>query len=162
MTTTSFDDQFTVGTQTIVLHKAYDTVAILRRNVADLEIALRKQTERAGAAEQELAKLRKQEPIKYLYRVTDCFGHDVLRDDPKGATILETIPLFAAPVPAPAVPYGVDEEAANRIALAVYDCKNGINPEPLLYVINRILAAEAHPLSVEGKRALLQSVEVTK
>lgn len=63
---------------------------------------------------------------------------------------------------APAVPYGIDEEAANRIALAVYDCKNGINPEPLLYVINRILAAEAHPLSVEGKRALLQSAEVTK
>jgi len=47
MTTTAFDDKFTVGTQTIVLHKAYDTVAILRRNVADLEIALRKQTERA-------------------------------------------------------------------------------------------------------------------
>jgi len=47
MTTTSFDDQFTVGTQTIVLHQAYGTVAILRRNVADLEVALRKQTERA-------------------------------------------------------------------------------------------------------------------
>lgn len=51
----------------------------------------------------ELRKLREQEPIKYLYRVTDCFGHDVLRDDPKGATILETIPLYAAPVHAPAV-----------------------------------------------------------
>ena len=49
----------------------------------------------------ELAKLAQQEPIKYLYRVIDCFGHDVLRDDPKGATILETVPLFAAPVPAP-------------------------------------------------------------
>jgi len=78
--------------------------AILRRNIADMEVDLRTQTERAEAAEAELAKLRKQEPIKYLYRVTDCFGHDVLRDDPKGATILETIPLFAAPVPAPAVP----------------------------------------------------------
>ena len=62
--------------------------------------------ERAEKAESELAKLREQEPIKYLYRVTDCFGHDVLRDDPKGATILETIPLYAAPIPAPAVPSG--------------------------------------------------------
>ena len=54
-------------------------------------------------------------------------------------------------------PYGVDDEAANRIALAVYDCKNGINPEPLLYAINRILGEEVHPLSVDGQRALLQS-----
>lgn len=59
--------------------------------------------------------------------------------------------------PVPAAPYGVDDEAANRIALAVYDCKNGINPEPLLYVINRILGEEIHPLSVEGRDALLQS-----
>lgn len=59
---------------------------------------------RMEKAEAELAKLAQQEPIKYLYRVIDCFGHDVLRDDPKGATILETIPLYAAPVPAPAVP----------------------------------------------------------
>lgn len=67
---------------------------------------------------------------------------------------------FSRPTaPAPAVPYGVDEEAANRIALAVYDCKNGICPEPLLYAINRILATEAHPLSVEGRDALLQSAE---
>lgn len=54
----------------------------------------------AERAEAELAKLREQEPIKYLYRVTDCFGHDVLRDDPRDATIIETVPLFAAPVPA--------------------------------------------------------------
>lgn len=145
MTTTAFDDQFTVGTQTIVLYKAYDTASILRRNVANAEKEMQRQAERAesyaetlrsiasyvGAGgynadtvdagvfeekirwgigeimkrmekvEAELAKLRKQEPIRYLYRVTDCFGHDVLRDDPKGATILETIPLFAAPVPAP-------------------------------------------------------------
>lgn len=102
MTTTAFDDQFTDAPESV--RQPYDTGSILRRNVADLEIALRKQTERAEKAEAELERLREQKPIKYLYRVTDCFGHDVLRDDPKGATILETIPLYAAPVPAPAVP----------------------------------------------------------
>ena len=48
MTTTAFDDQFTVGTQTIEpVRQLYDTVAILRRNVADLELKLKRQTERA-------------------------------------------------------------------------------------------------------------------
>ena len=56
---------------------------------------------RLEKAESELAKLAQQSPIKYLYRVIDCFGHDVLRDDPKGATILESIPLYAAPVTTP-------------------------------------------------------------
>ncbi len=101
MTTTAHEDQFTTGTQTIEpVRQPYDTVAILRRNIAALEVALKQQTERAEAAEAELAKLAQQKPIKYLYRVIDCFGHDVLRDDPEGATILETVPLFAAPVPA--------------------------------------------------------------
>ena len=59
MTTTAFDDQFTVGTQPIEpVRKPYDIEAILRRNVADLEIALRKQTERAEAAEAELEAVR--------------------------------------------------------------------------------------------------------
>ena len=101
MTTTAHEDQFTVGTQTIERIRApYDPIAVLKRNVAALEVALKQQTERAEAAEAELAKLAQQSPIKYLYRVIDCFGHDVLRDDPKGATILETVPLFAAPAPA--------------------------------------------------------------
>ena len=170
-----------------------DTEAILRRNVADLELALRTQTERAEAAEAEMAKLAKQEPVAYVkYKAT---GGNVglawmaiptaafypregekLYVTPvpaphKGATHCDGCgltwlddglnplgcPYCKDPVPAPAVPYGVDEEAANRIALAVYDCKNDICPEPLLYAINRILAAEAHPLSVEGRDALLQS-----
>ena len=152
MTTTAHEDQYTTAPEPV--RQPYDTVAILRRNVADLEVALRKQTERAesyaetlrsiasyvGAGgynadtvdadvfeekirwgigeimkrmekvEAELAKAREQKPIKYLYRVTDCFGHDVLRDDPKGATILETIPLYSAPVTAPAVPTHVIPE----------------------------------------------------
>ncbi len=50
MTTTAFDDQFTVGTQTIEpVRQPYDTVSILKRNVADLELELKRQrqTERA-------------------------------------------------------------------------------------------------------------------
>lgn len=59
MTTTAHEDQFTVGTQTIELvRQPYDTVAILKRNVADLEVALRTQTERAEAAEAELEAVR--------------------------------------------------------------------------------------------------------
>jgi len=99
MTTTAFDDQYLAAPEPV--RQPYDTVAILRRNIAALEVAMKQQTERAEAAEAELARLAQQKPIKYLYRVIDCFGHDVLRDDPKGATILETVPLFAAPVPAP-------------------------------------------------------------
>ena len=59
MTTTAFDDQFTAGTQHVEpVHQPYDIVSILQRNVADLEIALRKQTDRAEAAEAELLEVR--------------------------------------------------------------------------------------------------------
>ena len=45
MTTTAFDDQFTSEPEPV--HHPYSTADILRRNVADLELALKKQTERA-------------------------------------------------------------------------------------------------------------------
>ena len=57
MTTTACDDQFTVAPAELVRHP-YDTVAVLRRYVEHLEIALRKQTERAEAAEAELLAVR--------------------------------------------------------------------------------------------------------
>lgn len=95
MTTTAHEDQFTAATQTIEpVRQLYDTATILRRNVADLEIALKQQTERAeaadeklttaredmqswidsrngwmeraGAAEAELAKLREQKPVAWI------------------------------------------------------------------------------------------------
>jgi len=55
MTTTAHEDQFTVGTQTIekTVRQPYDTVAILRRNIADMEVALRTQTELKEKAEAE-------------------------------------------------------------------------------------------------------------
>lgn len=59
MTTTAFDDQFTPATQTIEpVRQPYDTVSILKRNVADLELALKQQTERATAAELQSAEVR--------------------------------------------------------------------------------------------------------
>mgnify|MGYP006782227019 FL=1 len=70
MTTTAHEDQFTPSTQTIeIVHAPYEPVAILKRNVAELELALKRQTERAEKAEGELAelqatlaKLREQKP----------------------------------------------------------------------------------------------------
>jgi metal-sulfur cluster biosynthetic enzyme len=56
MPTIEFDDQFTVAPAKPV-RQPHDIVSILR-NVADLEIALRKQTDRAEAAESELEAVR--------------------------------------------------------------------------------------------------------
>lgn len=47
MTTTAFDDQFVTGKATAQLRKPYDTVAILRRNIADAEKEMQRQAERA-------------------------------------------------------------------------------------------------------------------
>jgi len=103
MSSTAFDDQFTVGTQTIVLHQAYDTVAILRRNVADLEVALRKQTERAEKAESELTKAREQKPVAYVkYKATGGNVGLSWLAVPTGAFYpRDGEQLYAAPVPVP-------------------------------------------------------------
>lgn len=57
MPTIEFDDQFVLEPAAPVRER-YDMVAILRRNVANLEIALKQQTERAKAAEAELLAVR--------------------------------------------------------------------------------------------------------
>ena len=57
MTTTAFDDQF-APEPVAPVRERYDTATILRRNIADLEIALKQQTERAEAAEAELLEVR--------------------------------------------------------------------------------------------------------
>ena len=132
MTTTAFDDQFTPSTQTIELvRQPYDTVAILRRNIADMEVALRTQTELKEKAEaellavrednhsmmleidglrKELAKLREQKPALYM-AFSECgqfiryWTRDTANLDATMAvndfTVLE---FFARPTPAPAVP----------------------------------------------------------
>ena len=61
MTTTAHEDQFTDAPEPVL--QPYSTADILRRNVADLEIALRKQTKRAEKAEAELKELREQVPL---------------------------------------------------------------------------------------------------
>ena len=57
MPTIEFDGQFVLEPAAPVRER-YDMVAILRRNVANLEIALKQQTERAKAAESELEAVR--------------------------------------------------------------------------------------------------------
>lgn len=155
MTSTAYDDQFTPATQTILRVNVIES----QQQIHDLQTRLAAAIERATAAEAELAKMREQKPVAWCDPIE-------FKDDPWSfqgfrcrTNNYPTMPLYAAPVPAPAVPYGVDEEAAYRISLAVYDWKKGINPEPLLYAINRILATETHPLSDEGQRSLLQSAE---
>ena len=101
MTTTAFDDQFTPATQTIEpVRQPYSTEAILRRNIAALEVALKQQTERAEAAEAELARMAQQKPAAWsvcrqLFRDS---GPAILFASIKHEKVQQ---LYAAPVPAP-------------------------------------------------------------
>ena len=63
MTTTAHEDQYLAAPEPV--RQPYDTVAILKRNVASIEVALKQQTERAEAAEAELAKLAQQKPVAW-------------------------------------------------------------------------------------------------
>lgn len=101
MTTTAHEDQFTDAPEPV--RQPYDAGSILRRNVADLEIALKQQAERAEKAEAELERLREQKPVAW-----DCGGSITAnsgyaewfsRKDHGAA-----VPLYTSPVPAPAVP----------------------------------------------------------
>jgi len=108
MTTTAHEDQFTVAPEPV--RQPYDTGSILRRNVADLEIALRKQTERAEAAEKGLAKkqailakLREQKPVLYV-SFSDSETMRFWSTEKPKKTRYPIKEFYAAPVPAPAVP----------------------------------------------------------
>ena len=99
MTTTAFDDQFTPSTQTIEpVRQPYDTVSILRRNIADMEVALRTQTELKEKAEAELANMAQQKPVAWRHENGNIFlpwQKDLI------TTSAVFSPLYAAPVPAP-------------------------------------------------------------
>ncbi len=103
MTTTAHEDQFTVGTQTIekTVRQPYDTVAILRRNIAALEVAMKQQTERAEAAEAELARLAQQKPVVMLNLSHDGSDFEMFYDLSDLKFNSMRMPLYAAPVPAP-------------------------------------------------------------
>jgi hypothetical protein len=102
MTTTAHEDQFTDAPESV--RQPYDTGSILRRNVADLELALKQQAERAEKAEAELKELREQVPLTFVH---DPNGYAI---GGKHTEIADALPvgtdLYARPVPAPAVPAG--------------------------------------------------------
>ena len=101
MSSTACDDQFTVGTQTIERIRApYDPIAVLKRNVAALEVALKQQTERAEAAEAELARLAQQKPVVMLNLSHDGSDFEMFYDLSDLKFNSMRMPLYAAPVPA--------------------------------------------------------------
>lgn len=167
MTTTAFDDQFTSEPEPV--HHPYSTADILRRNVADLEIALKQQTERAEKAEAELAKLAKQKPVRW--HVRGNYFHDgdaailfASRNSMCGAKVDQ---LYAAPVPAPAVSDADSVARFEAWVLAQADAQ----PHWRIgrgTLCNKYPNGSYHTLWVdtawEGWKAcaLLQSTEVTK
>jgi hypothetical protein len=100
MTTTACDDQFTAEPEPVI--QPYDTASILRRNVADLEIALKQQTDRAEAAEAELASLRWQEPVATLLLSYDGADFEMYYDNNKLRFEGMSMKLYAAAGAAPA------------------------------------------------------------
>ena len=100
MTTTAHEDQFTDAPEPV--RQPYDTGSILRRNVADLEIALKQQAERAEAAEAELASLRWQEPVATLLLSYDGADFEMYYDNNKLRFEGMSMKLYAAAGAAPA------------------------------------------------------------
>ena len=187
MTTTAFDDQFTSEPEPV--HHPYSTADILRRNVADLELALKKQTERAEAAEaellavrednhsmmveidglrKELAKLRGQKPVAWinLNKWTPSNGpRCVTREEYEKERELLTklTAVYAAPVPAvpaPAVPDDWREVMAELAA----DLQASIEAEHAYRdQYSSVMRKYQNDMRiVERARSLLQSTEVTK
>jgi len=195
MTTTAHDDQYTTDPEP--LRQPYDTVAILRRNVADLEIALRKQTERAEsyaetlrsiasyvgaggynadtvdagvfeekirwgigeimerteAAEAGLAKLREQKPVAWInlnkWTPSDWPRCVTPEEYEKKLELLTKLTaVYAAPVPAPAVP----EEWRKFVGFLA---QQTTFPHPAVCICQACTW-------IKKARALLQSAEVTK
>lgn len=99
MTTTAHEDQFTAAPEPV--REPMSREAILRRSVADLELALKQQTERAEAAEAELAKLAQQKPVVMLNLSHDGSDFEMFYDLSDLKFNSMRMPLYAAPVPAP-------------------------------------------------------------
>lgn len=167
MTTTAHEDQYTAAPEPV--RQPYDTVAILRRNVADLELALRTQTERAEAAEAdieryvginaelatELASLREQKPVAYVkYKATGGNVGLAWMAIPTGEFYpREGEKLYTDPVPAPAVPTNTIPEG---------DDFNGTTPHMIrciesLVAMNDRGALAPHGLCGHSRTLLLAS-----
>jgi hypothetical protein len=180
MPTIEFDGQF-APEPVAPVRERYDMVAILRRNVANLEIALKQQTERAKAAESELeavrednhammleidgmrtelAKPAQQKPVmKYMGRrltpkdTMESWGIDCdVSVQPEIGT-----PLYAAPVPAPAVPLQWREVMAELAADLQAAC-DAEYPHRAQY--QSVMRKYNNDMEiVEKARALLQSAD---
>ena len=146
MTTTAFDDQFTIGTQTIdPVRQPYDTVSILKRNVADLELELKRQTERATH--------------KGATHCDDC-GLTWLDDglNPLGCPYCKAAAPAPAPAPAPAVP-AEWREVMTELAADVQAACDAEHPHRDQYP--SVMRKYNNDMGiVEKARALLQSAEV--
>ena len=162
MTTTACDDQFTAEPEPVI--QPYDTCSILRRNVADLEIALKQQTERAEAAEAELANLRKQKPVAWinLNKWTPSNGPRCVTPEEyeKELELLTKLTaVYAAPVPAVAAPAVPEEwrevmkELADDLAIEI---DQDYQPERRAYPSEQ-RKYEGEMVIVNRARALLQS-----
>ena len=115
MTTTAHEDQYLATPEPV--RQPYDTVAILRRNIADMEVALRTQTERAEAAEAELAKLREQKPVAWMREDGNLYlawQKDLCLPEVRFS------PLYASPIPAPAVPAAPDMVITNIVNAEIW------------------------------------------
>ena len=156
MTTTACDDQFTAEPEPVI--QPYDTASILRRNVADLEIALKQQTERAEAAEAELASLRWQEPVATLLLSYDGADFEMYYDNNKLRFEGMSMKLYAAAGAAPAVPEEwreVMKELADDLAIEI---DQDYPPERRAYPSEQ-RKYEGEMVIVNRARALLQSAE---
>ena len=110
MTTTAHEDQYLAAPEPV--REPLSREAILKRNVADLEVELKRQMERAEAAETELEKLREQKPVAWIRTEYGGTGERTVsfKGRPNITSIRDEVinpvftPLYAAPVPDPAVP----------------------------------------------------------
>jgi len=149
MTTTAFDDQFTSEPEPV--HHPYSTADILRRNVADLEIALKQQTERAEKAEAELASLRWQEPVATLLLSHDGADFEMYYDNNKLRFEGMSMKLYAAAGAAP---------AALEMLRAILNTADAKRVFDAMSFGKGIFTDDGRTWL--AARALLQSAEVTK
>ena len=177
MTTTAHEDQYLAAPEPV--RQPYDTAAILRRNVAALELALKQQTDRAEAAEAELlavrednhsmmteihemrtelAKMREQKPVGQVQESSPSDKWPVMR------TLGEFPPigtyLYAAPIPAPAP--SVPQEWREVMAELAADLQSACDAEhPHRDQYPSVMRKYNNDMEiVEKARALLQSDEV--
>jgi len=150
MSSTAHDDQYTTAPEP--LRQPYDTVAILKRNVADLEVALRKQTERAESYA---------ETLRSLASYVGAGGYN---SDTVDAGVFEEkirwgigeIMTRVAPVPAPAVP--ATYEIEDQLSLAETEM---INAKAWSAGSQSRIHIGFAMTAISCARALLQSAKVT-